>query len=320
MSKMITTAETAEWLKARDNFLIITHRRPDGDTLGCAGALSQALREQGKTAYVLYNRETTPRYVRFVEDQWAPDGYAAEFVLAVDTASYDLFPEDADEYRGAVSLCIDHHTSNTRYADLVCLCDDRASCGEVIFDILIAMTGSVSATVAERLYVALTTDTGCFAFGNTTANTLFVASLLIEAGAPNKKLNKVLFRTKTRSRLALEGLLASGMEFCFDNKVCIATITREMLETSKATEDDMDDISALPGSLEGVFIGITIRELTSASDCKISVRAMAPYDAHAICKRFGGGGHMLAAGSSIKKPVGEIREELMAILDDFMKI
>jgi len=318
MNKILTSAETATWLKERNDFLIITHRRPDGDTLGSAGALAQGLRELGKTAYTLPNPEVTPRYSRFVEDYWATDDYLPEHIIAIDTASTNLFPENAAKYKDSVSLCIDHHSSNTLYADLVCLDADRAACGEIIFDILMTISGSISSATAERLYVALSTDTGCFSFGNTTSNTLYVASLLIEAGASNKALNKLLFRTKTRGRIKIEGMLTSGLEFSFDDKVAIATITREMMDVAGADEDDMDDIAAIPNSIEGVCVGITIREMSSPNDCKISVRTTLPYDAQAICARFGGGGHKLAAGCTIENTVEEIKAALADVLRDFV--
>jgi len=318
MSNMLTPYQAADWLKARDDFLIITHRRPDGDTVGSAGGLAQGLREIRKTAYVLYNPETTPRYLQFVEDYCAPDDYVPKNIIAVDIASVDLLTKNAAKYEDAVTLCIDHHKSNTLYAQFACLEAERASCGEIIFDILMAITGTVSSLTADCLYVALSTDTGCFCFANTTANTLFVASMLVEAGASHKILNKQLFRTKTRSRIKIENMLVSGLEFSFDNKVCIAAITREMMETSGAHEDDVDDVAAIPGSIEGVKIGITIREMTSANDCKISVRTTPPYNAQTICERFGGGGHRLAAGSSIKNTVDGIKEMLRETLVDFV--
>jgi len=317
MGKTIAVAETAGWLKSRDNFLILTHRRPDGDTLGCAGALAQGLRELGKSAFLLFNPEVTPRYSRFVEDYFVPADFKPGFIVMVDTASTDLFPDNAREYFNSVSLCIDHHGSNTFFADLTCLDADRASCGELIYDILLELSGTISIKTAERLYVALSTDTGCFSFGNTTADTLRVASILVDAGAPNKELNKLLFRTKSHGRIAIEGMLTSNIEYCFNDRVAIASITKEMLDISKADEDDLDDISALPSSIEGVCIGITVRELTSPHDCKISVRTRAPFNAQQICARFGGGGHKLAAGATIEKTIPEIKEELHGVLREF---
>jgi len=311
---MLTIAETAAWFKERDNFLVLTHRRPDGDTLGSAGALVQGLREAGKTAHALYNPETTPRYARFVEGCWAPDGYISEHIVTVDTASCSLSPLNGEEYFNAVSLCIDHHPSNTHYAEQSCLKVDAASCGEIVYKILMALSDGISAKSAERLYVAVSTDTGCFLFGNTTADTLRVASLLVEAGAPHRQLNKLLFRTKTRSRTIIESMIYSGLEFYFDGAVAISTITRAMMESSNANEDDLDDIASLPGSVEGVIAGITLREMASARDCKVSVRTSQSVDAHAISSHFGGGGHKFASGFTVEKTLAEVKEELLEIL------
>ena len=317
MGMCITVAETADWLRNRDNFLIITHRRPDGDTVGCAGGLAQGLREAGKTAYVLFNPEITPRYIRFVEEYWTLDGYIPEHTIIVDTATNELFPINGDDYIGKISLCIDHHPSNSYYSELTCLDKTAASCGEVIYEILIALSGNISPKSAECLYAAVSTDTGCFAFANTTANTLRVASLLVYAGASNRKLNRLLFRTKTRSRIKIEGMINSGLEFYFNGAVAIATITRAMMDSAKADEDDIDDISSMPGIVKGVSTGITIREMKSTHNCKISVRTSPQVDANAISQRFGGGGHPMAAGFMLDMPVEEIKEALLAELKDF---
>jgi len=316
----VSPKHCAVWLAERNNFLIISHRRPDGDTLGSAAALAQGLRETGKTAFVLFNPEVTPRYAPFVGDYWAPDDYKPENIIAVDTASVDLFTDNAGVYKNSVSLGIDHHTSNSLYAGVNCIDAGRAACGEIIFDILMALSGAVSSETAERLYIALSTDTGCFSFGNTTANTLSVAARLIEYGAPNRVLNKMLFRTKTRGRIKIEGMLASGLEFHYDGKVAITAITREMMEAAGACEDDMDDIAVIAGSVKGVGIGITIREMSSANDCKVSVRTMLPYNAHAICLHFGGGGHKMAAGCTIEKPIDEVKTGLLEVLPDYLNL
>jgi len=316
MGRTITIEETAAWLKEHDNFLILTHRRPDGDTIGCAGALAEGLQAAGKTAFILYNPETTPRYSRFVAAYLAPEDYEQDHVIVVDTASYSLFPRNGEAFIGAVSLCIDHHPSNPCYAERNCLVD-AASCGEIVYELLLRLPGGINAKAAESLYVAVSTDTGCFAFANTTAGAHRVAAELIEAGAPHKELNKLLFRTRTRSRILIESMINSGLEFYFDGAVAISTITREMMETSGANEDDLDDIASLPGSVDGVQAGITIRELTSKEDCKVSVRTTPSVSAHQICARFGGGGHALAAGFSIEKTIPEIKKELLEALKEF---
>lgn len=315
---MMTIPQTAEWLRQRDNFLIITHRRPDGDTIGCAGALAQGLREYGKSAFILYNSETTDRYLPYNQDYWAPEGYSPEYTITIDIASDELFPKNGSEYVGKISLSIDHHPSNTFYAQDDCLDGTCASCGEIIYDILMELSGTVSAVSAGCIYVALSTDTGCFAFANTTARTLRVAALCIEAGAPHMELNRKLFRTNTHGRVKLEGMIYSGLEFHCDDAVAIASITREMMESAGANEDDVDGIAAIPGSIEGVLVGITIRELTSTQDCKVSVRSSPTVDSHAICAHFGGGGHPMAAGFSLEKTVDEIRQGLLEVIGGFL--
>ena len=313
----ITISETAAWLLERDNFLVLTHIRPDGDTLGCAAALTQGLRELGKTAFALLNPETTPNFIGLINDYYAPEGYRPDYIISVDTASEALLQRNASEYIGMVSLCIDHHQSNQMYAKLTCLYETCASCGEIVHDILVALSGSISPKSAEAIYIALTTDTGCFAYANTTSNTLRIAAQTIDAGAPHKVLNKKLFRTKSHNRLHFECLVISGLEFCFDGAVCISMIPRTMMDETGVSEDDIDNISLLPGVIEGVSAGITIRELTGEQDCKISVRTMHPIDASEICKRFGGGGHKLAAGASGPYTLNEFKEKLIAVLRDF---
>ncbi|MCL2125813.1 MAG: DHH family phosphoesterase [Oscillospiraceae bacterium] len=317
MIAALTVAETADWLRERDDFLILTHRRPDGDAIGCAAALANGLREYGKTAYVLHNPDTTPRYLQFVEEFIAPDGYDTENVITVDTASTELFHKNSEKYIGRISLCIDHHPSNSGYGILTCLDGSCAACGEVIYDILLKLAGNVSAKSAEGLYIALSTDTGCFAYANTTANTLRVAAALVEAGAPQRELNRLLFRTKTRGRVKIEGLIYSGIEFHFDDEVAITTVTRQMMREAGADEDDVDDIASIPGSIKGVRAGITLRELSSENDVKVSVRTGPSVNSHDICVRFGGGGHPMAAGFTLNAPVAEVKERLLKALMDF---
>jgi phosphoesterase RecJ-like protein len=312
----ITLSDTVNRIKESDYFLILTHLRPDGDTLGCAGGLAQGLRELGKTAYVLYNPEVTPRYAHLVEDYLASEDYAPQCIIIVDTATLDLLQKNALEYADKITISIDHHASNTLFAQYTYLDAECASCGELVYDILMELSGSISATTAGHLYAALSTDTGCFTYANTTANVLETAARLIEAGAPHREMNKAFFRTKTRNRVKIEGAIFSDMEFWFDGTVAISVITRAMIEQSGVVEDDLDDIASLPGSVDGVVVGITIRELTSERDCKISVRTSPSVNASEICAFFGGGGHPMAAGASVNATIGEIKEKLKSILGE----
>jgi len=152
---------------------------------------------------------------------------------------------------------------------------------------------------------------------NTTANTLRIASLAVEAGAPHVKLNRKLFRTRTRARVKIEGLINARLEFYFGGKVAISSISSEMMAEAGANEDDVDDIASIPGSIKGVMAGITFRELTSPLDCKVSVRTSPTVDANAIAATFGGGGHAMASGFSLDRPMAEGKARLLEVLKDF---
>jgi len=293
----LTHRETAAWLCERDDFLILTHRRPDGDTLGCAAGLCAALREIGKRAYVLENPETTARYVEYVADYLAPADFSPQTIISVDTADCKILQGNAGAYASRVDLSIDHHASNTGYAAYTCL-DGNASCGETVFDVLQALSGTISKASALPLYVAVSTDTGCFAYANVTPHTFSVAAALIAAGADHVSVNKKLFRTKTRARIALDGAIYSSLQYYHRDQIAVLVLTQELLTSCGVTEDDLDDVAAIPNQVEGVQIGIVVRELPTGG-CKISVRTAPGVNANAICKHFGGGGHAMAAGCTI---------------------
>ncbi|MDR0861707.1 MAG: DHH family phosphoesterase [Oscillospiraceae bacterium] len=311
-------AGTRELLPLRDNYLLLTHRRPDGDTLGCAAALAMGLRAIGKSAYLLENDEVTERYSSLVTGLYAPTDFCPDAVIAVDIASTDLLPDNARAYAENVWLCVDHHPSNTGYAENLCLYAERAACGEVIYELLIALSGGIDAAIADALYIAVSTDTGCFSFDNTNANTFSVAARLVEAGARMGEINRALFRSKTRGRIAVEGMIYSEMEYLHGGRAVIVALTNAMIDEVGATEDDLDNISAIPLSIEGVDVGVTIRETSATNECKVSVRSSPSVSANAICGRFGGGGHAQAAGFSITATVAEVRERIIALLDEIL--
>ena len=180
MSRMLTASECAAWLLESDDYLIISHRRPDGDTLGSGAALCSALRRAGKRAWCLDNPETINNHRPFVAPYLAGEGAKPVTPVTVDVASEGLFPEGVT---GPIPLAIDHHPSNSRFAENLCLAAERSSCGELVLEIIKALCGGIDAEEAKLLYIAVSTDTGCFQYSNTNAGTLRAASELIDAGA-----------------------------------------------------------------------------------------------------------------------------------------
>lgn len=293
----LTANESAAWLRERDGFLVLTHKRPDGDAIGSACGLVHALRQLGKTAYIYPNPEITPRYVPFAAAYLAPQGYVAETVLSVDMASPGMFPKGADEYRDRVALAIDHHGSHEAYADNLYLEGESASCGELVYLVVTAMGCALDKELADLLYVAVSTDTGCFRQANATARSLEVGAKLIYAGADNVALNRMLFEVKSRARVAVEAAIMGSLHLSSGGKVAVAKLTLADLERTGATEDDMDNISSIVQQVEGIVCGALVRE--KADGCKVSVRSSGGFNASRMCACFGGGGHAGAAGCEI---------------------
>ena len=310
----MTPLEAAEFLKAHDRYLILTHVRPDGDTIGCAAGLCRSLRLGGKEAYVLGNPEATSLFTPYLEGLTAPEGYEPETVVAVDMAARGLFPDNAKEYLERVELTIDHHPSQEFYAKHTCLDAKRAACGELMYEI-VQLLGPITPEIGEALYVAVSTDCGCFVYSNTTPATHRCAAALMETGFDPYPVNRRHFRTKSFKRLKLEGMLAAGMELRDNGETALVFLTLEMLREVGAQERDIDDISAFVGQVEGVKNGVTLRELRPGV-CKLSLRTdPGDLNASAVCARLGGGGHAAAAGATIEGSMEEARSAVLAAID-----
>ena len=301
----MTVQECANWLKANDNYLILTHVRPDGDTIGSASALCYALRKIGKNAALFNNPQFGDAYPWISDPFVAPEGFKYDHVVACDIADTTIFSKG---FEGEVDVCIDHHPSNSFFAKETLLKADKASCGEIIMEVVKELCG-LDKEVADILYVAVSTDTGCFVYGNTTAETLRAAAELCDAGARNTYLNKMLFRTSSKERLKLEGMVFSSFRYYHEGKTVFAVITQDMLKESGAKEKDCIDLASLAGRVEGALTSITVKE-TPEGDSKVSVRTNGIVNANDICKQFGGGGHAMAAGCAVKKDVNTTVELL----------
>ena len=306
----MTVKEVAAFLRAHDSYLILTHRRPDGDTLGCAAALCAMLRQMGKTAALLPNAEVTSLYADYVAPYWAAEDYRYETVVSVDLAALGLFPDNAERFKNRVDLAIDHHPSYEGFGKESCVHPECAACGEILYELAVEL-GQLTPAVALPLYVAVSTDTGCFVYSNVTANTHRVAAALMETGIDYRAANKRHFRTKTKKRLALEAELLRTMEFYDEGRVVVITLPLSLAERLSLTEADMDDVSALGGVVEGTDCSITMKE-TKDGAWKISVRTGARVNATKACATLGGGGHRAASGCVYYGSLADAKAAILA--------
>lgn len=311
----MTAQECSQLLLSKNNILIITHTNPDGDTLCSAAALCSALRRAGKRANLFRNPAVTTKYMPHVENYFAPKSFKSKYIVSVDVATEKMFAEGFD---GAIDLCIDHHPTNSHYAKKELVCPDKAACGEIVLAVIKEMCGGITQEEADLLYIAVTTDTGCFQYLNTNAATFRAAAELLEYGADTGMVNVKFFRKASRARLKLEGMIYSTMGFYRDGKISVAIITKEMLRQAGAGEEDCDDLAGLAGRAEGASVNITIRERDNGSS-KVSVRTGRDVSSSDICAVFGGGGHAMAAGCTIDCPPEKARDMLLAVIDEVWK-
>lgn len=311
MTRSLTKLDAAGWLMAHDGFAIVTHRRPDGDTLGSAAALCRGLRQLGKTAHVLENPEVTPRYAPLLAGLTKEAPEEQDLLVAVDVAAAKLLPMGFD---GQIHLRIDHHGNGTPFADLELVDGEAAACGEVILELLEMLWVSLDKPMAEALYTAVATDTGCFRYANTTAHSFQTAGACAAAGGDLYSVNQALFETNSLAKLRIQGWIAENTCFLDEGRIAVCPLPKAVEEAIGVTEDDMDGISGFPRSIEGVKMSALLRE-TADGKVKASLRAVPGYDVSAVCAKFGGGGHKGAAGCTLSLP---LEEAAKAIADAMM--
>lgn len=307
--KKLTRTEAAAFLAANDGFAILTHRRPDGDTLGSAALLCRGLRQLGKVAYILENPEITPKYAPLHKGLTMPSVQEGDVLIAVDTASKGMLPETFAHLADAIALRIDHHGTAESFTDWELVEPEAAACGEIVYGVLQELGAQLDEPMADVLYTAVSTDTGCFRYANTTPNTFQVAA---DCAAVSKNLfamNQLYFDTNSLGRLRLQGYMVENAIFLQEGKAVICALPKSVEEELGLCEDDMENISGFPRSIEGVKVAATIRE-DAPGKVKISVRAVPGCDAAAICAKFGGGGHKGAAGASMEMSIADAVEAL----------
>lgn len=311
----LTRTEAAAWLKIRDRFCILTHRRPDGDTVGSGAALCRGLRQLGKKAWVLENPEVTEKYAPFLAELCKPAWEEGDVLVCVDVASSNMLPEAFAHLEEKIALRIDHHRGAESFTELETVDPAAAACGQIIYDILAEMGVKLDVPMANALYTAIATDTGCFRYHNTQPHTFEVAAKCAAVSSELFNLNQMLFETNSFARLKIQSWMTENARFYGEGQICICALPLEVEKEIGVTEDDMENISGFPRTIAGVKIAATLRQQNDGI-VKLSVRAVPGYDASAVCAKFGGGGHRGAAGASINLPLEEAAAAVLAAMPE----
>ena len=309
----LTRSETAQFLREHDNYLILTHRRPDGDTLGSAAALCLGLRKLGKEAWVLNPTEALEGLGWLLADITKDEAETNDTVISVDVAAPNMLPRDSAHLTDRCVLRIDHHGSATPFTEMELVDAESASCAEIICDLMPLLGVEMDEDIADAIYVGLSTDTGCFRYANTNAHAFHVASQCAQAGADIAGLNLELFETNTLAKLRIQAWIVENVKIFDEGRLAIVAIPKMVEERIGVSEADMGNISSYARSIEGVCLAATLRQ-GKHGETKISIRAVPGYDAAQVCERFGGGGHKGAAGASTNLSL----EETARLLETYM--
>lgn len=305
--------EAAQMLLEQSEIIILTHANPDGDTLGCGWALMRTFKKLGIKSALLNSDKIPEKYGYMTCDNDCVDEKTA-FVMSVDVADTKLLGSLEEKFGSSVALCVDHHGSNLMYAENTVVDSNAAAACEIVYELIKEMGVGIDEEIATCLYTGISTDTGCFRYSNVTAKTHTIASKLIEKGARHTFVNTVMFETKSKAYFALEKLCLDSMRLYFGDTVAVIKLTDDMYKKSGADESYADAIASIPRQVEGVKIGVTIKQ-KGKDEYKISLRTHEPYDAAEICKTLGGGGHARAAGCQITGSLEKVESEIINAIE-----
>ena len=313
---MADMKRAADLLQSWDRILILSHRSPDGDTLGCASALSRTLISLGKSVQFRC-ADPVPKNMAYLFAGIEYSDFEPERIVTVDVADKALL--GALEPLGErVDLAIDHHGTHRPFAREIWVDDTAGAACQMIYKLVQAMGVEITPEIADCLYTGISTDTGCFRYSNASPETHRIAASLLECGARAAEINRAMFETKSRAAVELLKHVYGDMEFYHDGRCAVLCLTRALLEETGAGESELTGVSSFVRQVEGVLIGLTLQE-RGENEYKVSMRSNAPASAQAVCARFGGGGPKFAAGCTIHAPLEEAKAQIVAACGEALK-
>lgn len=306
-----------ELLRTCSRVAITAHEKPDGDALGASLGLARILRADGRDAFV-YGLEPLAGRYRFLLE---PGDLAAmtgawweglDALIVLDSCDMDRPLARIREAVGRVRLVnIDHHESNDRFGDLNYVDAAASSCGELVLRLAHAAALPVPLSAAEALWAAIVTDTGRFSYENTSAETMRLAATLVEVGVQPARLSRALYESMEMKELRLLQRALTRLTFDPVLEVAYLALTAADFAAEACGPQNVHDIVNYARAVEPARAGLFFYEAMDGKSTKVSVRAAAPWDATAICKAHGGGGHERAAGCTIPGAYEHARESML---------
>lgn len=312
--------EALAFLRENHGFLLICHDNPDGDTLGSALGLFFALKKLGKDVQIACGDPVPDKYQSLPgwDAVCFPEDIRQDFdaVVYVDCADVGLFRKSRRLMMDN-SLCIDHHISNTGYAAGTYCVPTAAAVGEIMLDLIQGLGQLMDHDIAQCLFYAISTDTGHFAFSNTTGETFRAASELMAYGLDVAEFCRQLYRLRSPGSTRLIGRSLSQMETVGRGRGAYTMVSQSDLRETGAKSFETEGLIDFLRDMEGVELCALIKELPDGT-CKISLRSNGKVDASHAAGGFGGGGHRGAAGFSLAQPLSQAKETVARLMESLL--
>jgi len=311
-------------LRENERFAVLSHVRPDGDALGSQLALALSLQQLGKKVRV-WNEDGMLEKYSFLPrgDLLTKPPHTAEDVdvaIALDTAIQNRLGTAFTAVRSAkIWINIDHHLSNPGYGDLVHVDPTAPATGQIIFDLIKSQGFPFDREIAENLYAAISTDTGSFQYPKTSARTFEVAAELVCTGIDVGQLSQQLYENYPRRRVELLRELLRTMRFERDGRVASFSLSLQTAAELQVLPEDNEGLIDHLRAIRGVIVAVFFEELADGK-VRVSMRSKSDaVDVCAICQKFGGGGHTLAAGARVRGTLAEVERNVLEEICDVVK-
>jgi phosphoesterase RecJ-like protein len=309
-----------EFVRSHQRFLIMTHVRPDGDALGSEIGLACALKQLGKSVRVAVASDLGPRY-EFANTESTPierfqgagDGFRnVDAIIVVDTGTWSQLGDFGAFMRSmdCGKAVIDHHRTQDDLGGLRFVDTTAEAAGRLIYDATMALGAPLTPEAANAIFLALATDTGWFRHSSVEPRTFELAKELVRAGAKPTPLHDAIYGTSTLARMQLVGRALERMQATANGKIVYTEVRWSDYTETGAVPPDTEDLINYPRAVTGVEIALVFIEQRDGST-KVSFRSREKYDVARLAEQFGGGGHRLAAGATVARPLPETREALL---------
>ena len=319
-------AKAAALIAKAKRILISGHLSPDGDALGSMLALARLLNNAGKQAFAAadLNSLGKPGFLDGVEDMIPVRKLKRQrfdLFIAVDCATFERMPGEVRPVAEKLPIiCIDHHHTNTAFGDVSILDSEASSTGELIWRFAKWNEWKLDRASAEALWVAMITDSGRFAYDSTKPGTLRAAGDLLKHGVRTSYINDIIYGEFSRKAIELKRIAWRSLHIWKNRKVAEVTLTRDDFRSVRGTKADAEDIIEIPRSVAKNEIALFFYQIPDRTkETRCSIRTRGDWDATAIAGRFGGGGHLKAAGCTIKSPLASAKRKMRAAVKEILK-